>query len=69
MTIELKYDLRCVVCDERFQLKMTGKQYREGDYRCVNCGSEGCVRDFSNGHDVVVNDQTRFRKGVKEDKY
>jgi putative FmdB family regulatory protein len=58
-----KYDLRCLECGEEFQLTMKMSDFINGHAMCDACGSSGVERDYSKGHELVVDDQTRWKKG------
>ncbi len=63
MALPNKYPLRCLICEEQFELEMKQSEYNKKEHVCTNCGSPAVERDFSVKHGIQVYDQTRWTKG------
>lgn len=62
------YDMRCPACNHEFSVNKTMQEYNLVPTKCPECDSLA-ERDFSKGGKVIVDDQTRSRKGRRDDKW
>lgn len=63
------YPMICSSCSEQFELEMKVSEYSNGKHTCPKCGSGDVGSDFSVKRGVIVDDQSRFRKGELKERY